>query len=248
MSISTHTMAVALGAVAGLLCFTALAGDRSGGMLMVTERPVIVARSSHLASSALRSAMDEAAFVPEPTEPMDLAAADNEAAPMPTVGSWTPLMALGLIPVAIGGAMARLRRRVTAAVSPIEVDLEAGSTAGAPLFQAPVFPTGRRMDLALGAKKGIHPKVFESPVYCGGDLVMTTNGTKKEYIVDIWSGNHPFYQNKGSVVVTDTSRLDKFRARYGKMDLGSLGNVPESTGPMTQIKMEPKPKKKAAKK
>lgn len=38
-------------------------------------------------------------------------------------------------------------------------------------------------------KEGIHPEVHkEAPVYCNGELVMTTQGTKKEYVVDVWSG------------------------------------------------------------
>jgi len=38
-------------------------------------------------------------------------------------------------------------------------------------------------------KEGIHPEVHkEASVYCNGELVMTTQGTKKEYVVDVWSG------------------------------------------------------------
>ena len=60
---------------------------------------------------------------------------------------------------------------------------------------------------------------------------------------------HPFYQNKGGVVVSDAGRLDKFRNKYSKFgNLGSLGNVPESTGPAVALKLEPKAKKKAGKK
>jgi len=191
MSLSQHTVAVALGTAAGLLCYAALAGDSSAGMLMAAWKPATVTRASTLVSSALESSLDERAYEADPGMPVEAVDRHEEATPLLSGGSWTPLVALGLIPVAIVGAVTLLHRRVTAALSPVEVDLEAGSTAGAPLFRSPVFPTGRRMDLALGAKKGIHPKVFESPVYCGGDLVMTTNGTKKEYIVDIWSGNHP---------------------------------------------------------
>ena len=31
-------------------------------------------------------------------------------------------------------------------------------------------------------------------VFCNGEEVLTVSGTKKEYVVDVWSGNHPFYQ------------------------------------------------------
>ncbi len=30
-------------------------------------------------------------------------------------------------------------------------------------------------------------------VFCNGEEVLTVSGTKKEYVVDVWSGNHPFY-------------------------------------------------------
>ncbi|KAF3532796.1 hypothetical protein DY000_02043331 [Brassica cretica] len=43
-------------------------------------------------------------------------------------------------------------------------------------------------------KKGLHPEFHEdAKVYCNGELVMTTGGTKKEYVTDVWSVNHPFY-------------------------------------------------------
>lgn len=31
-------------------------------------------------------------------------------------------------------------------------------------------------------------------VFCNGEEVLVTGGTKAEYIVDVWAGNHPFYQ------------------------------------------------------
>jgi hypothetical protein len=31
-------------------------------------------------------------------------------------------------------------------------------------------------------------------VICNGEEVLTLGGTQAEYNVDIWSGNHPFYQ------------------------------------------------------
>ena len=51
------------------------------------------------------------------------------------------------------------------------------------------------------------------------------------------------------MVVSDTGRLEKFRTKFSKYgDLGSLGVVPESSGPPQALKMEPKAKKKAVKK
>ncbi len=31
-------------------------------------------------------------------------------------------------------------------------------------------------------------------VFCNGEEVMTVSGTKEKYVVDVWSGNHPFFQ------------------------------------------------------
>ncbi|KAF6171178.1 hypothetical protein GIB67_027984 [Kingdonia uniflora] len=42
-------------------------------------------------------------------------------------------------------------------------------------------------------KKEIHPEFFEdAKVYCNGEQVMTTGGTRKEYVVDVWSGTIHF--------------------------------------------------------
>ena len=47
------------------------------------------------------------------------------------------------------------------------------------------------------AKKGLHPEFHkESEVICNGEVVYTISGTKERYDVDLWSGNHPFYQGK----------------------------------------------------
>ena len=53
---------------------------------------------------------------------------------------------------------------------------------------------------------------------------MSCGGTKPEYIVDVWSGNHPFYQgNKTSVVIED-GRVNRFNKMYGDL-ADTLGNV-----------------------
>lgn len=65
-------------------------------------------------------------------------------------------------------------------------------------------------------KAEIHPQYFEdAKVYCNGELVMTTGGTQNEYVVDVWSGNHPFYQGNKSALLLDADRVEKFRQRYG---------------------------------
>eukprot|EP00958_Prasinococcus_capsulatus_P020636 scaffold2714_cov413-Prasinococcus_capsulatus_cf.AAC.6 len=54
-----------------------------------------------------------------------------------------------------------------------------------------------------------------SRVYCNGEVVKTTKGTQPEYKVDIWSGNHSFYQGKQTTVVVEGGRLEKFKNKFG---------------------------------
>ena len=59
------------------------------------------------------------------------------------------------------------------------------------------------------------PARLLAQIFCNGVEVMSCGGTKPEYIVDVWSGNHPFYQgNKTSVVIEDgrVNRFNKARA------------------------------------
>jgi large subunit ribosomal protein L31 len=77
-------------------------------------------------------------------------------------------------------------------------------------------------------KTDIHPKFFsDAKVYCNGELVMTTGGTQGEYVVDVWSGNHPFYQGNKTALVLDADRVDKFKQRYA--GLASLNTIPVLT-------------------
>ncbi|KAI4366357.1 hypothetical protein MLD38_022244 [Melastoma candidum] len=64
-------------------------------------------------------------------------------------------------------------------------------------------------------KKELHPEFHEdAKVYCNGELVMTTGGTRKEYVVDVWSGNHPFYLGNRSGVLVDADQVEKFRKKF----------------------------------
>lgn len=47
-------------------------------------------------------------------------------------------------------------------------------------------------------------------MYCSGDHVLTTDVTKKEYVVDVWSGNHPFYLGSRSANLIDAVQVEKF--------------------------------------
>ena len=51
-------------------------------------------------------------------------------------------------------------------------------------------------------------------VICNGEEVLTTAGTKETYTVEIWSGNHPFYQGEGNVQLKEDSRVAAFNKRY----------------------------------
>merc|ERR1711924_196823 len=66
--------------------------------------------------------------------------------------------------------------------------------------------------LRCAAKKDIHPEFHaESKVICNGEEVFTVAGTKKEYVVDVWSGNHPFYLNgQSGTMILDDERITKF--------------------------------------
>ncbi|XVF73778.1 hypothetical protein PTKIN_Ptkin13bG0009300 [Pterospermum kingtungense] len=67
-------------------------------------------------------------------------------------------------------------------------------------------------------KKDLHPEFDEdAKVYCNGELVMTTGGTQKEYVVDVWSGNHPFYLGNRSAVLVDADQVEKFRKKFGQL-------------------------------
>ncbi|KAL4437764.1 hypothetical protein ABPG77_005676 [Micractinium sp. CCAP 211/92] len=87
-----------------------------------------------------------------------------------------------------------------------------------------VRPASQRPQVAAMAKKGIHPEWHnEAKVICNGEEVLTTSGTQGSYTVDIWSGNHPFFQGNTSTVVTDEGRVNRFKRRFAGLD--SLSTV-----------------------
>ncbi|XP_022136375.1 LOW QUALITY PROTEIN: 50S ribosomal protein L31, chloroplastic [Momordica charantia] len=78
-------------------------------------------------------------------------------------------------------------------------------------------------------KKDLHPQFYEdAKVYCNGELVMTTGGTQKEYSVDVWSGNHPFYLGSRSALLIDADQVEKFRKKFG--ELSQLMEIPVLKG------------------
>lgn len=48
------------------------------------------------------------------------------------------------------------------------------------------------------------------------------------HAVDIWSGNHPFFQGNASTVVTDEGRVNRFKRRFAGLD--SLAAVETISG------------------
>merc|ERR1711963_553880 len=66
-------------------------------------------------------------------------------------------------------------------------------------------------------KKDIHPEWFEE------SEVMFCGGTREQYVVDIWSGNHPFFTGNSNVMVVDEGQVNRFSKRYA--GLGSLTDL-----------------------
>jgi len=84
----------------------------------------------------------------------------------------------------------------------------------------------------------------DAKVICNGVEVLTLSGTKQEYVVDVWSGNHPFYTGSLSQEVAEESRIAQFQKKYG----GMYGKVaPVSAGGNTKLEYK-KPQKDNKKK
>jgi large subunit ribosomal protein L31 len=78
-------------------------------------------------------------------------------------------------------------------------------------------------------KKEIHPNFYEdAKVYCNNELVMTTGGTQKEYVVDVWSGNHPFYLGNRTANMVSDDQVEKFRKKFG--ELSQIMEIPVLKG------------------
>lgn len=91
-----------------------------------------------------------------------------------------------------------------------------------------LFKVNRGEARVVCRKKDIHPKYYDqAKVYCKGEQVMVTGGTQPEYVVDVWSGNHPFYQGNRTALLLDADRVEKFKKRYGS--LTAISTVPVLT-------------------
>lgn len=61
-----------------------------------------------------------------------------------------------------------------------------------------------RRAVAARMRKGIHPELKNSKIIVNGEQVGETRGVLEEYHVDVWAGNHPFYQgHKGNMVMDE---------------------------------------------
>ena len=91
---------------------------------------------------------------------------------------------------------------------------------------------GQKLKRSKG-EKAKQPKFFEEArVICNGQEVMTVGGTQEEYVVDIWSGNHPFFQGKKGAVATEVGQVTRFGDKYG--DLGDLSFIETVDGKQKQ--------------
>lgn len=62
-------------------------------------------------------------------------------------------------------------------------------------------------------KKNLHPKLYQTKVFCNKKLILELQTTQPELHVDIWSGNHPFYTNK-KMIFDIEGRIEKFNKKY----------------------------------
>ena len=97
------------------------------------------------------------------------------------------------------------------------------------ILQVTATKLGQNRPRITCRKKDIHPEFYDdAKVYCSGDLVLTTGGTKKEYVVDVWSGNHPYYLGGRSSLMLDDDQVEKFRKKYAGLD--SIMKIPVLKG------------------
>ena len=105
-------------------------------------------------------------------------------------------------------------------------------------------PLGKKKNAALNHNLSLLLSTTPRQVFCNGEEVLTVSGCKPEYVVDVWSGNHPFYTGALTTSVGEESRIAQFQKRYG----GLYGEVaPVSAGGNTKLtykKPDGKKKKK----
>ncbi len=65
-------------------------------------------------------------------------------------------------------------------------------------------------------KEAIHPKYYESKVFCNGcGNSFVTGSTLEEIRVNVCSNCHPFYSGKQKLLDAE-GRVDRFKRKYAK--------------------------------
>lgn len=83
-------------------------------------------------------------------------------------------------------------------------------------------------------KPDIHPTWYpDAKVICNGEVVMTTGSTQPQLIVDVWSGNHPFYTGTQKILDTE-GRVDRFMRKYGMAGLDSAATAKQPATPAAE--------------
>lgn len=62
-------------------------------------------------------------------------------------------------------------------------------------------------------KQKNHPKWYKANIICDGKIIFQVGSTKPEIVVDIWSGNHPFYTGSQKIIDSE-GRVEKFNKKY----------------------------------
>jgi len=62
-------------------------------------------------------------------------------------------------------------------------------------------------------KKNLHPILYKTNIIFEGKKLFELLTTKKELLVDIWSGVHPFFCNSSKIIDLE-GRIEKFKNKY----------------------------------
>ncbi len=75
-------------------------------------------------------------------------------------------------------------------------------------------------------KKDFHPQYEKCIASCACGNTFETRSTKKEIRVGVCSACHPFFTGKkGSRVMTEAGRLEKFQRKYEGINYGQKSNA-----------------------
>ena len=56
-------------------------------------------------------------------------------------------------------------------------------------------------------------------MFCNGEEVLSLGGSKDKYVVDLWSGNHPFFQGVQTTVVVNEGQVNRFKKRFAGLEM-----------------------------